>query len=105
MWNASKNLMILLTEILKALRKEVSVNSMKKQKKKSEFFLNHEENCAIQSKVPLLEIKGKEIKNHKKIMKNFHRFYEELFSIYVPVSNKCLCNQLKDIDLTKLSME
>ena len=42
MWNASKNLMILLTEILKALRKEVSVNSMKKQKKKSEFFLNQE---------------------------------------------------------------
>ena len=34
---------------------------MKKQKKKSIFFFNIEANCAIQSKVRLLEIEGKEI--------------------------------------------
>lgn len=60
--------------------------------KNSKFFLNHEKNCATKSEVRLLEIKGKESKKHKKIMENFHRFYKGLFSIYVPVSNKYLCN-------------
>ena len=61
--------------------------------------------CAIQSNVCLLEVKGKEIKVQEKIMENLYHFYKILFSNSEPVSNKSICNYLKDINLPKLSME
>ena len=67
-----------------------------------ELLLNLEKNCALQSKVHLLEIKGKQIEDKKKIIENF---YENLFSNGVTVSSKSILIYLKDVSLPKLSME
>ena len=63
--------------------------------KNSNIFLNLEKGCAIQSKMCLLEIKGKEIEDQEKIMQNLYQFFENLFSSNVPVSNKSKSNYLK----------
>ena len=58
--------------------------------------MNLVKNLAIHSKLYFLEIKGEEIKNNEKIMKNLYQFYENLFSNDVPVSNKNIPNYVKD---------
>ena len=50
-------------------------------------------------------IKHKEIKEQEKILENLYQFYKNLFSDDVPVPNKNISNYVKDIDLSKLSME
>ena len=85
-------------------RYKTSVNITKKEKK-SISFLNLEKNCAVQIKVRLLEVKGKEIKEQEKIIEHFYHIHEDLFSNDIPVSSKSISRYLKDINLSKLSME
>ena len=58
-----------------------------KFKKYSKFFLNLEENWAIQNQTRLRKIDEKEIKYQSEILQNLYQFYEELFSKYVCHSN------------------
>ena len=67
--------------------------------------MNLKSNRGIQSKVRLLEIKGKEVKDQETTKENFYQFYENVFPNDVFVSNKSISNYLKDISLPKFSME
>ena len=71
----------------------------------SKFLLNIEKNRAMQSKVQLPEITGKEIKDQERIMEKLYQFYENLFSKDVTVSNKTISSCLKDVNLPESSME
>ena len=62
--------------------------------KDSKFLFILEKNRAVQCKVRLLQIKGKEIKDQEKIMENLYQFYEKLLSNGVPAS-KSISNYLK----------
>ena len=67
--------------------------------------MNLEKNCAVQIKVRLLEVEGKEIKEQEKIIEHFYHIHEDLFSNDIPVTSKSISSYLKDINLSKLSME